>query len=297
MSVEKSENDLSHWFSTYGAITAERILGRYHINLAQIDLVAAVKSTFSFYHKVLRIPLRNVLNGIVLQQANDYHVYVQKLFIDYLLSGENSKDESSPGANTRESLENERQQLLALGEEYHQKEGEHNHLISSSQSFLIKLSAEFNKALEKGITSVTQILKKEGLTEDKSKVRKAINFALINCDLTNPKLQSDPLLFVVKMNEELKLSLNDDLKRNIIEGISELTDVVLQFDEKTRAFQERVEDMTIFANGFRAQFYESILRVIELIKILPEYKINPEQDIINRESLYFDKSIGQLENS
>ena len=159
MSVEKSENDLSHWFSTYGVITAERILGRYHINLAQIDLVAAVKSPFSFYHKVLQIPLRNVLNGIVLQQANDYHVYVQKLFIDYLLSGENSKDESSPGASTREALENERQQLLALGEEYHQKEGEHNHLISSSQNFLIKLSADFNKAFDKAITAIAQIAK------------------------------------------------------------------------------------------------------------------------------------------
>ena len=297
MSVEKSENDLSNWFSTYGVITAERILGRYHINLTQIDLVAAVKSSFSFYHKVLQIPLRNVLNGIVLQQANDYHVYVQKLFIDYLLSGENSKDESSPGANTREALENERQQLLALGEEYHQREGEHNHLISSSQSFLIKISADFNKAFDKAITSIAQIFKKEGLTEDKNKIRKAINFALINCDLINPKLQSDPLLFVVKMSEDLKLSLNDDLKEKIVESISELTDIVLQFDEKTRAFRERTEDMTVFANGFRTQFYDTILRVIELIKILPEYKIDSEQDIINRESLYFDKSIGQLEKA
>ncbi|MFJ1267486.1 hypothetical protein ACD661_02825 [Legionella lytica] len=297
MSVEKSENDLSHWFSTYGVITAERILGRYHINLAQIDLVAAVKSPFSFYHKVLQIPLRNVLNGIVLQQANDYHVYVQKLFIDYLLSGENSKDESSPGASTREALENERQHLLALGEEYHQKEGEHNHLISSSQNFLIKLSADFNKAFDKAITAIAQIAKQMGSNEDKSKIRKAINFALINCDLTNPKLQSDPLLFVVKMNEELKLSLDDDLKRKIIEGISELTDIILQFDEKTRVFHERVVDMTAFANGFRAQFYDTILRVIELIKILPEYKMDPEQDLINRESLYFDKSIGQLDKA
>lgn len=110
-------------------------------------------------------------------------------------------------------------------------------------------------------------------------------------------MQSDPLLFVEKMNEQLKLSLNDDLKRKIIESISDLTDIVLHFDDKTRAFQERVEDMTIFANGFRTQFYETILRVVELIKILPEYKINSEQDLINRESLYFDKSIGQLEKA
>ena len=30
----------------------------------------------------------------------------------------------------------------------------------------------------------------------------------------------------------------------------------------------------------------------ELIKLLPDYKIDPEQDAVNREPLYFDKSIG-----
>ena len=94
MSDEKLENDISQWFSTYGVITAERILGRYQIQLPQTELVAAVKNPFSFYHKLVELPIRNVLNGIVLQQANDYHIYVQKLYIDYLLSGETSKDEN-----------------------------------------------------------------------------------------------------------------------------------------------------------------------------------------------------------
>ena len=40
------------------------------------------------------------------------------------------------------------------------------------------------------------------------------------------------------------------------------------------------------ANSFRNQFYETIIRVIELIKLLPEYKIDPEQDATLIESLY-----------
>ena len=90
MDGEKADNELSQWFSTYGVITAERILGNYKINLAHTDLVGAIKSPFSFYHRLLQVPLKNVLNGIVLQQANDYHIYAQKLFIDYLLSGESA---------------------------------------------------------------------------------------------------------------------------------------------------------------------------------------------------------------
>lgn len=294
MSAEKSENEFSHWFSTYGVITAERILGRYQVNLSQLDLVTAVKSPFSFYHKLLEIPLKNVLNGIVLQQANDYHIYAQKLFIDYLLSGENSKDESSPGAGTREMLEHERQQLVALGDEYHQKLGEHNQLIASSQSALIKIVHEFNAVLGKAITSTIQKLKKDGIPEEKSQIRKAINNALIHCDLMNPKLQGNYVLFVEKMNEDLKLSLSDNLKKEMMDGVSAVLELVVQFTEKTSDYLDRAETMTVHANQFRTQFYNTILRVIELIKLLPEYKIDPQQDLINRESLYFDNSIGQI---
>ena len=119
----------SQWFSTYGVITAERILGTYHIILAQTDLLAGIKNPHSFYHQMVQIPLKNVLNGIILQQANDYHIYVQKLFIDYLLSGESAKSEESQGAHTRESLESERKQLVSLGEEFNKKQLAHDSLI------------------------------------------------------------------------------------------------------------------------------------------------------------------------
>ena len=129
MSEENAQITSGKWFSTYGMITAERILGKYQIRLSHEELIAALKSPICFYHKLLSVPLKNVLNGIVLQQANDYHIYVQKLFIDYLLSGENSKGEESQGASTREALENERQQLVSLGDEFHKKEGEQPHLV------------------------------------------------------------------------------------------------------------------------------------------------------------------------
>lgn len=293
MSGEKSEIELSRWFSTYGMITAERILARYNILLSSSSLVIAIKSPFSFYHKLLNVPLKNVLNGIVLQQANDYHIYVQKLFIDYLLSGENSKEGETQGAETRELLEEERTQLVDLGEEFHQKEIEHSNLIATSQAAFIKITREFNTALEKSITAIFTTLKSEGLTTEKSKIRQAITHALIYCDLTDPQLQSNQFLFTEKMNEVFKLKLDDSIKGKIMNNASEMLDIVLHFDENTRPFLERAEEMGLEANSYRTRFYDTIIRVLDLIRLLPEYVIDPEQDSINREPLYFDKSIGE----
>jgi hypothetical protein len=44
MSDEKKENELSSWMSTYGLITAERILERYKIRLQHEELASAMKN-------------------------------------------------------------------------------------------------------------------------------------------------------------------------------------------------------------------------------------------------------------
>ena len=294
MSAEKSENESGQWFSTYGLITAERILGKYKIKLVHEDLLKAMKSPFSFYHKILEIPLKHVLNGIVLQQANDYHVYAQKVLIDYLLSGENAKDEAAQGAATREEIENERQKLVDLGEEYHHMEGEHNNLIAESQAALIKITAEFNTALENGVESVVKTLKNVGLIEDKNKVRHAVIHALIYCDLVDPQLQSNEYLFIDKMNDVFQQSFSRDVKKKITDNLYGVLNIVQHFGADIHTFREQTNEMALLVNSYRKQFFETILRLMNLISLLPEYKINPIQDVINRESLYFDKSIGAL---
>src|ERR1700733_6213863 len=129
MSEDRKEDALSAWLSTYGLITAERILERYQIRLQQKELFSVVKNPNTFYHRLLRVPLKNVLNGIIMQQVHDYQVYTQKLFVDYLLSGESEKDEESPGGMAREDLEEERNKLLKLNEGFHQLELAQNKLI------------------------------------------------------------------------------------------------------------------------------------------------------------------------
>lgn len=284
-----ADEELNQWFSTYGAITAQRLLSKYNINLPSEDLLAAIKTPYSFYHQILQIPLKNVLNGIILQQANDYHVYAQKLFIDYLLSGESGKEPAAQGAMTREAMENERQKLVVLGEEYHKKQVEQDYLIATSQASLIAFAKEWQTAFESGITKVNATLKHHNHDIKKSVIRKAINQGLIYSSLAHA---SANLVFIEKMNDVMQLDSVKEMENELLNNLNDLLTNILNFSAKFDDFFEKIEEMREQAHSYRTQFYEAILRVAELIKLLPDYKIDPAQDAINREPLYFDKTIG-----
>jgi hypothetical protein len=294
MEDKQIDDELSQWFSTYGVITAERILGTYQIIIPQSELLVAIKSPSSFYHQILQVPLKNVLNGIMLQQANDYHVYAQKLFIDYLLSGETSKGEDAQGALTRDSLEEERKQLVTLGEEFHHEQLAHDSLIASSQSVLRKIAKEWGVALESGLKQTNTTLAKYNSGIKKSLIRRGIIHALIHCDLTGAQTLDDKYLFIEKMNELVKVTLTQELKEQLLNNLADLLNITMGFNSKVSEFLERTVEMSTQARSYRSQFFDSIIRIIDLMKLLPEYKIDPIQDAINREPLHFDKTIGEI---
>lgn len=223
MSEKKEQkDDWSVWFSTYGFLTAQRILERFNVHLAHDELASAIQDPRSVYFQLLRVPLKNVFNGIILQQARDYQIYAQKLFVDYLLSGEEGKEETSPGAMTREDLEVLRKNLIVMETEFREQERMHQILIAESQSFLISVSRDLKQLLKR--------------VED------------------NP------------------FALDADLS----------------------IFIERSEMMNINLRNYRSQFYNMILRVTELLTLLPDYKIDEAKVNENRESLQFDALIGEV---
>ncbi|BCA95521.1 hypothetical protein TUM19329_18820 [Legionella antarctica] len=294
MEDKQIDEELSQWFSTYGMITAERILGTYQINIPQTELLEAIKNPFSFYHWILKVPLKHVMNGIVLQQANDYHVYVQKLFIDYLLSGETAKGEEAQGALTRESLENERKELVTLGDEFHHKQLAHDSLIASSQSVLRKITKEWSGALETGIKMASNTLTNSNFDVKKSLIRRGVTHALIHCDLMRSDSIDNKYLFIEKTNEIVKAVLTQELREKLLQNLSDLFNSIINVSSAIREFLERVNEISEQARSYRSQFFDTIIRVNELIKLLPEYKIDPVQDMINREPLHFDKTIGEV---
>lgn len=293
MEQNLTDDEFSHWFSTYGLITSQRILGHYQINLPQKELIPAVKNQNSFYHVLIQVPLKNVLNGIILQQGNDYHIYAQKLYIDYLLSGESGKPPEAPGSSTREALEAERQELVTLGEHFNETQLAHDGLISSTQSGFIKLTKELKGYFDNGINLIHKILSLYGMEVSKSLVKDAVTHAIIYCGINTTAETSSRLKFIDTMNEILKVDLTDNLKQETVNQLGPIFDVLLTTKETIDEYLAQVDEITRAARSYRHQFYDKVLKVIELIKMLPEYRINPEQDAVNRESLQFDKSIGE----
>lgn len=218
---EQHKDDWSAWFSTYGLLTAQRILERFHVQLQHDELVAAIHDPNSVYFQLLQVPLKNVFNGIILQQAKDYQIYAQKLFVDYLLSGADSKTEDDPGAIVREDLEQTRKQLIEMDAQFREQDRAHQILIAESQAALIMLS---------------QSLKQ-----------------LFNQMRVNPHF----------------------------------------LHEKLADFIERTNIIKVNFRDYRHQFYAMILRVTELLALLPDYRPDELKTTENLEALQFDPKLGE----
>ncbi|MCC5015976.1 MULTISPECIES: hypothetical protein [unclassified Legionella] len=293
MSEKQAESDLSMWYSTYGLITAERILEKCKIKLPQEDLFAAVKNPNNFYHRLLRVPMKNVFNGIILQQAHDYQVYAQKLFVDYLLSGETAKDEESPGGLTRDDLEAMRKKLVEMGDEFHQLEFAQDKLIAESQHSLIKHASEWKKILQGIAKKIKPALPLVGGDKSDEKIIQAINHLIIKENTAPGETVSFKSSIWGDLEKILGQSIGNELKQLIVEELVKLTEFAESIEASLVNFIERVSDAGRSLRQYRTDFYNLILRVNELIQLLPEYRVNPEQTEENRESLYFDADLGE----
>lgn len=291
MDALRVDNELNQWFSTYGLITAERIFGRYTLRVPAEQLLVAIKNPGNFYYLLLQVPLKNIFNGILLQQANDYHIYAQKLFIDYLLSGEASKDAESQGARTRESLEDERKQLVVLGDEFHKTELEHNALIALSQNKIIEAVEQWRILLQ-ATTSQTGLKFKElELSVTHAVIDAGIIHALVHSDLHEFGSSTGVELFIKKMNESMLLELDNSLVRELAVMMQPLIELSSRLEQLIAPYIEQAQEMNNTIRSHRSQFHDTILRIMDLIRLLPDYKINEIQDSINRESLYFNQDI------
>lgn len=285
--------ELSRWFSTYGFLTAERILERFNIHLKHDELIATVKNPKSYYFLLLRVPLKNIFNGIILEQARDYQIYVQKIFIDYLMSGHADKPKESPGASTREDLEAERTNLIELNESYSAHETKHYKLISESQAKLKNFAKELQGSFESSSIKIRSILSSQGIVCTKEMIQRAIRLAMIHFegDLNEQLSTTSPVWS--SFEHELNTSLNDSIKMKVSDVLQELLRSQTSIDEVLDKYLALSDQMSYDLRELRQQFFQLILRVTELIKALPDYRYDSERSAENLEALNFDTSLGE----
>jgi hypothetical protein len=135
-----SENEQIHLSPTYAILTGERVLDRFGIRLKHPQLIAAIQNSKSVYYQLLQVPFYNIINGIIYQHCYDYQVFAQKLFVDYLVSGEGNEEPQRPGETVREDLEQNRLKLVGLGEQFDKDAMNHKKLIHQTQAHLLELT-------------------------------------------------------------------------------------------------------------------------------------------------------------
>ena len=292
MNEKTIEMDLSSWFPTYGSLTSQRILERYNIYLDNDELVAAIQNPRSLYYQLLRVPLKNVFNGIILQQAHDYQVYAQKIFIDYLLSGESGKEADSPGGSTRENLDEFRLQLITMGEEFNTHELAHQTLITESQASLIKLAKELQNALQGASKKIGLILNSQKIEKEDKLIQQAIRLSMIHFDRIDNDILGVTSPFWDRMTKTLDVNLTIEIRQQIASVMNTLGDPRNEIENLLSPFIERTQEIGINLRRYRTQFYGLILSATDLIKLLPDYRPDKEKERENRSTLYFDAHIG-----
>jgi hypothetical protein len=141
-----SDADLDKSYSSYGLVTVQRIFDCLGVQLTQDELLAVNQHPNSCYYQLLQVPLKNIFNGIIIEQASDYREYAQKMMIDYLISGAaNLPEDQAKPVGAKLDLEAMRVDLIAEGDKYDLLQFEHHKLILDSQKLLIKFAKTLPK--------------------------------------------------------------------------------------------------------------------------------------------------------
>lgn len=282
------DNALSGWLSTYGLVTATRVLGRCHIHLQQEEITRVILSPNTFYHQLIQVPLKNVLNGIVLEQAQDYRIYMEKLFADYFLS-EHAADKSmdDPGFQLAQNVEAVRLSFVALSETFQQQIIDHRNLIAKSQKHLIEIAGLWEQHLKDAMSSIRQHLALSSSIELDIKLRQVLHLFLI---FKNPS--SSPI-DLQKATDLLGRPLTPELENLISKNIEELQDFMRETISPLNEYTDAVSATLTSLVKFRAEFYALILQIHELIVHLPHPALDLERLHVHRQSLFFDLHLGE----
>lgn len=288
---KKMEQELQQWFSTYGVLTADRILERFKIHLDHSELKSAIHNPKNIYYQWLRAPLKNVFNGIVLQQVYDYQVFAQKLFVDYLISGNADVPDDAPGQSIRKKLESEREKLAELNDKFGHLQSEHEKNITQSQVKLIESAGVLKSKLVNVVSQLRLSLEptKSKLTD--KEIQKAVRESLI---IQN---EDESVVFAERKSfwQQLENSLGVDVKINddLIDALEQLQTHQEQTKVLLSGFLDNADTLILTLREIRKQFYQLILTVKELIYSLPDFRRDEEKETEQLEALQFDANIGE----
>ena len=286
--IDKND-DFENWYPTYGVMTAERILGRYNIKLDYKALIAAVKNSESIYYQLLKVPLKNVYSGILMDHASEYQSYVQKLFVDYLVSGQADAPEGSPGETTREAIEELRQELKRFNEHFEQEQAQRRELIASSQALLMNHGREINNLIREIAKLVNSNV---DTTESITDITHMVHEAITESKALNQDGFKADSAFWSKLSELLGAKPSEGLIEQSQQYFNQLEEISSKIDQESEPLMGDADGIIEMMKHEKSSIYQLILKVKEQLSFLPEYRDGEERAQENLSSITFDPKFG-----
>lgn len=274
---------------TYRMITTKRLLSRYTITLTDEQIEYTLGSPQTFYPRLLRIPLKNIFNGIILQQAKDYQLYLQKLLIDYLLSKDahTEGEEGEVVSRGPDSLEEARLELLSYNEQFNELELEQQRLIGYSQAALLKHAVDWKEQVRVQAQNMSGQFS-QYLSE--AIVLKVLNELLVFVPMEGATLSLQDTAWQ-HIEKHIAIALEPEDRQVFLNASQALVRFALDSEIKLTDFWDKTRAMTEKLRNFRSYFQNLILKVIDYLK-QSDYRIDEAKNRKNREALYFDASLG-----
>ena len=286
--VSAEQVELSNWLSTYGLITVQKIVERYGIKIAPDDLIRSLHQHDSLVYRLVQVPLKNVFNGLILQQVKDYEVYAQKLYIDYLLSGQNNKEESLVQAD----LETTRESLVQLGESFQDEEIQHEKLIADCQAVLIQYSQQINQSVLAVAKQIKAAFQAKGLLIQEERVLvQGIYGMLSDLDVNNPLPEQHDAWR--RLDQLLGQSFDLSLRPLIRDAVKSLGQMSADTESELSLLTARSKEVELHLKAYRSEFIALIKRVNELLSLVSDYHPDRQQMTKNQEELQFNSHLGE----
>ena len=291
MEKKQEMHTFEDWFSTYGLITADRLLQNYSISLPAKQLMDELKHSESFYRRLLVVPAKNVYNGLICEQARDYQTYAQKKIIDYVLSGTSVSNDGKFVSNTQKDMESKRKDLVKLSEDFYELSRKHYQLIHKSEKSLKKLALNWRQALLKTRKTIIEALKSARivvLKEHKLKIKYYLTEQSIKQSFDLEKLHE---FLETLLGKKIDQSVMDQMQ--LASTYTESTQKAL--DDAIIEFTRQIQDLGDEFKIYRQKFRQSIIDINESLHGAAEYHEDMENDSQNKQDLFFDPSLGGTE--
>lgn len=272
--LPQDEPDLDTYFSTYQWVTVGQLLEGYGLKLLDTSVLLLLGKKTSFYFQLLQVPVINVMSGIILEQVKTYRIYLQKLFVEYLVSGQ-ADVEGDAGADTREALEKSRQEMLAQGKAFDETERSREDLIIETQTKLMQFVDTFK-----------QIVHQAGQTTG---LKDKVLYDLF-ADAKGFQIQDAAW---ARLEAHLKAPVTTELQNSLNSHFAALTDLEKTFESFNPDYQHRAQDIRKQLIHLRRAFYDEIGHTQQLLAQVAEFHLDEEKNEAERQTLHFDGQLGE----